>query len=127
VNRAALDGARALIDEPANELLFSPASLWEFVIKRRLGRNDFKVDTRLLRRRLLDNGYNELPITSDPVVALESLPALHKDPFDRILVAQATAEGITLLTTDPLLARYPGPIRAWGRFLASLILQLAHG
>jgi PIN domain nuclease of toxin-antitoxin system len=104
-------GARALIDDPANELFFSPASLWEVVIKSRLGRHDFKVDARLLRRGLLDNGYNELPIISDHVVTLESLPALHKDPFDRILVAQATAEGITLLTTDSLVAQYPGPIR----------------
>jgi PIN domain nuclease of toxin-antitoxin system len=69
-----------------------------------LGRHDFKVDARLLRRGLLDNGYNELPIISDHVVALESLPTLHMDPFDRILVAQATAEGITLLTTDSLVA-----------------------
>src|ERR1700757_300484 len=77
-------GARALIDDPANELFFSPASLWEVVIKGRLGREDFKADARLLRRGLLDNGYNELPIISDHVVALESLPALHKEPFDRI-------------------------------------------
>ena len=104
-------GARALIDDPANELFFSAASMWEVVIKRRLGRHDFKVDARLLRRGLLDNGYNELSISSDHVVALESLPALHKDPFDRILVAQATEEGITLLTSDSLVAQYPGPIR----------------
>jgi PIN domain nuclease of toxin-antitoxin system len=103
--------ARSLIDDPANELFFSPASLWEIVIKRRLSRHDFKVDARLLRRGLLDNGYSELPIISNHVVALESLPALHKDPFDRILVAQATAEGITLLTTDSLVAQYSGPIR----------------
>ena len=103
--------ARALINDPANDLFFSAASLWEVVIKRRLGRHDFKVDARLLRRGLLDNGYNELSISSDHVVALESLPALHKDPFDRILVAQATEEGITLLTTDSLVAQYPGPIR----------------
>ena len=74
-------GARALIDDPGNELFFSPASLWEVVIKRRLGRTDFKMDVRLLRRGLLDNGYNELPIISDHVVALESLPELHKDPL----------------------------------------------
>src|ERR1700757_3805949 len=103
--------ARALIDDPANELFFSPASLWEVVLKSRLGRHDFKVDARLLRRGLLDNGYSELPIISDHVVTLESLPSLHQDPFDRILVAQATEEGITLLTTDSLVAQYPGPIR----------------
>ena len=80
-------------------------------IKRGLGRDDFKVDVRLLRRGLLDNGYGELPIVSDHVVALESLPSIHKDPFDRVLVAQATVEGITLLTIDALVAKYPGPIR----------------
>lgn len=103
--------ARALIEALDNELFFSSASLWEVVIKRGLGRDDFKVDARLLRRGLLDNGYSELPIGSEHVVAIENLPAIHKDPFDRILVAQAQVEGITLLTVDPTLAKYPGPIR----------------
>ena len=103
--------ARGLIDDPDNELLFSAASLWEVAIKRGLGRHDFKVDARLLRRGLLDNGYSELPIVSDHVVTTESLPPIHKDPFDRVLVAQATVEGITLLTIDSLVSQYPGPIR----------------
>jgi len=103
--------ARTLIENPNNELLFSAASLWEVATKRGLGRKDFKVDARLLRRGLLDNGYGELPILSDHVAATESLPSLHKDPFDRVLVAQATVEGITLLTTDSLMSQYPGPIR----------------
>jgi PIN domain nuclease of toxin-antitoxin system len=103
--------ARALIEAPENELFFSSASLWEVVIKRGLGREDFKVDARLLRRGLLDNGYSELPIGSEHVVAVENLPAIHKDPFDRVLVAQAQVEGITLLTADPTVAEYPGPIR----------------
>jgi len=103
--------ARRLIDNPDNELLFSAASLWEVAIKRGLGREDFKVDARLLRRGLLDNGYSELPIISDHVVATESLPLIHKDPFDRILIAQATVEGVTLLTIDSLVSQYPGPIR----------------
>ncbi len=103
--------ARTLIDNADNQLLFSAASLWEVAIKRGLGRKDFKVDARLLRRGLLDNGYDELPIISDHVVATESLPPIHKDPFDRILVAQATVEGVTLLTIDPLVSQYPGPIR----------------
>jgi PIN domain nuclease of toxin-antitoxin system len=102
---------RKLIDNPDNELLFSAASLWEVAIKRRLGREDFKVDARLLRRGLLDNGYSELPIISDHVVATESLPLLHRDPLDRILVAQATVEGVTLLTIDSLVSQYAGPIR----------------
>jgi len=103
--------ARSLIDDPANEPLFSAASLWEVAVKRGLGRADFQVDARLLRRGLLDNGYGELPIVSDHVVATESLPPIHRDPFDRVLVAQATVEGITLLTSDSLVAQYPGPIR----------------
>jgi PIN domain nuclease of toxin-antitoxin system len=103
--------ARALIEALDNELFFSSASLWEVVIKRGLGRDDFNVDARLLRRGLLDNGYSELPIGSEHVVAIDNLPTIHKDPFDRILVAQAQAEGITLLTADSTLAKYPGPIR----------------
>ena len=104
--------ARGLIEADENELIFSTASLWEVVIKRGLGREDFKVDPRLLRRGLLDNGYSELPIGSEHVVAIDTLPQLHKDPFDRILIAQALVEGITLLTRDPVVARYPAPVQA---------------
>lgn len=103
--------ARALIDDRENELLFSPVNLWEITIKRALGRDDFRVEPRLLRRGLLDNGYAQLAITSEHVMALDLLPPIHKDPFDRILVAQAIAEGVTLLTADTLVARYPGPVR----------------
>jgi PIN domain nuclease of toxin-antitoxin system len=104
--------ARDLIEDPGNILIFSVASLWEIAIKRGLGRDDFRVDPRLLRRGLIDNGYAELAITSEHVVAVDSLPPLHRDPFDRLLIAQATAEGVTLLTSDKALAAYPGPIRA---------------
>ncbi len=103
--------ARALIENPDNELIFSAASLWEIAIKRTLGRDDFRADPRLLLRGLLDNGYLELPVTSEHALALDDLPAIHKDPFDRILVAQATVEGMVLLSTDPVVARYPGPVR----------------
>ena len=102
---------RGLIESPTNDLLFSAASIWEVVIKRGHGRPDFQADARLLRRGLLDNGYSELPILSDHVVAVESLPPIHKDPFDRLLVAQATIEGITLLTADSVVSQYPGPVR----------------
>jgi PIN domain nuclease of toxin-antitoxin system len=100
-----------LFEDKNNELLFSAASLWEVAIKSGLGRKDFRVDAGLLRRGLLDNGYSELPIFSSHVIAINSLPPIHKDPFDRVLAAQATVEGITLLTNDPVVARYPGPIR----------------
>jgi PIN domain nuclease of toxin-antitoxin system len=103
--------ARSLISNPDNELFFSAASLWEIAIKQGLGKNDFEIDARVLRRGLLDNDYSELPVTGDHAVAIRSFPLIHKDPFDRILVAQATVEGITLLTADPIVARYPGPIR----------------
>jgi PIN domain nuclease of toxin-antitoxin system len=100
-----------LIEDEANELMFSAASLWEVAIKKGLGRDDFQVDPRLLRRGLLDNGYAELPILSAHAVAVDGLPDIHKDPFDRILVAQAMIEGITLLTSDKRLTQYPGPVR----------------
>lgn len=103
--------ARVLLEAPENELWFSAASVWEIAIKRGLGREDFRVDVRLLRRGLLENGYRELPVGSEHAVALDSVPPIHKDPFDRLLIAQACVEGITLLTTDAVVAQYPGPIR----------------
>ena len=103
--------ARILIEDLGNDLLFSAASLWEIAIKRGLGREDFQVDPRLLRRALFDNGYTELSITSDHVITIDQLPAHHKDPFDRLLVAQALIEGISLLTSDARLTSYPGHIR----------------
>lgn len=103
--------ARKLLDDADNELLFSAASLWEIAIKRGLGRDDFRVEPRLLRRGLLDNGYRELAITSEHAVALDALPPIHKDPFDRILLAQASVEGVTLLTADATVSAYPGPVR----------------
>jgi PIN domain nuclease of toxin-antitoxin system len=113
---AASDGnlpaeAIVLIDAPENELIFSVASIWEVTIKNGLGRDDFRADPHLLRRGLLDNGYIELPIGGEHPLAASRLPGHHKDPFDRLLIAQAMVEGITLLTADPLVARYPGPIR----------------
>lgn len=103
--------ARRLLEDPRNELLFSAASLWEVAIKSSLGREDFLVEPRLLRRSLLDNGYEELAITSQHAVSIDGLPPIHKDPFDRLLLAQALSEGITLVTSDPTLASYPGPVR----------------
>jgi PIN domain nuclease of toxin-antitoxin system len=68
----------------------------------------------VLRRGLLDHGYADLPITSAHAAMVAGLPGIHKDPFDRLLIAQAINEGITLLTSDPLVAVYPGPIRMAG-------------
>lgn len=101
---------RELLEDNTHEPFFSAASLWEVAIKQNLGRDDFRVDARVLRRGLLDNGYSELAIASEHAVFIQSLPLIHKDPFDRILVAQATVEGITMYTSDTLVAQYPGPI-----------------
>jgi len=87
--------ARSLLSDLSNELLVRSASRWEVIIKHGRGRDDFQVDTRLLRRGPLDNGCIELPIIGLHALAVGGLPALHKDPFDRILVAQAVVEGIT--------------------------------
>jgi len=102
--------ARAIIEDAGNNLMFSPASLWEVVIKRALGRPDFQVDPRLLRRGLIENGYVELPIASDHALAVDLLLPIHKDPFDRLLIAQALAEGLSFVTADVLLRGYPGDI-----------------
>jgi len=98
--------ARAMLLDSANQLVFSSASLWEISIKNGLARSNFNVDPRRLWRLLLVNGYLELPVTSEHTVALTDLPPLHQDPFDRILIAQARVEGLTLLTADKALAKY---------------------
>jgi len=102
--------ARGLILDSANRLLFSAASLWEIGIKRSLGRDDFKVDPRRLWRLLLVNGYQELPVGSEHALVAGELPLHHKDPFDRVLIAQARVEGLTLLTADKVVAKYGKPV-----------------
>ena len=104
--------ARSLMEDQDNALVFSAASLWEITIKAGLGRTDFQIDPHLLRRGLIENGYEELPVTGQHALAVGQLPDVHRDPFDRILVAQATVEGLLLLTHDPLVQAYPGPITA---------------
>lgn len=103
--------AVALISDGGNRLYFSAASIWEIVIKNGLQRPDFRIDPHLLRRGLVDNGYEELAISATHTLGIARLPAIHKDPFDRLLVAQAETEGFLLLTVDELVAQYPGPIR----------------
>jgi PIN domain nuclease of toxin-antitoxin system len=104
--------ARVLMADEENELLFSVVSIWEVAIKCGLNRPDFHVDARKLRRGLIDNGYIELPILGEHAVAIDGLPSTHKDPFDRMLIAQAMVEGITLITNDETMALYPGVVRA---------------
>ena len=98
--------AKALIEDPQNQLYFSAASLWEIAIKNKLGRADFKVDLPVLRRNLLDNGFEEIAINGANTLALDTLPPIHKDPFDRILIAQVNVEGITLMTADSTVVEY---------------------
>lgn len=99
--------ARALLADPENELYFSIVSIWEISIKHALGKMDF-VHPRLLLNGLMRAGYRQLSITSEHAIAVGTLPLLHRDPFDRLLVSQANVEGLTLLTADRTLARYSG-------------------
>jgi PIN domain nuclease of toxin-antitoxin system len=99
------------IEDPENTLWFSVASIWEVSIKRGLNRADFRVEPATLRAGLLSNGYRELAVEGRHCLQLSGLPRIHADPFDRMLIAQATAEGMTLLTTDKMVGRYGGPIR----------------
>lgn len=101
---------KELLMDSANELYFSAASIWEVSIKSSLGRSDFSVDPHLLRRGLVDRGYLELPISSAHTTGILDLPPLHKDPFDRLLVAQARHEGFLLVTADETVAVYGGSI-----------------
>jgi PIN domain nuclease of toxin-antitoxin system len=98
-----------LID-PTVTLVFSAVNIWEVAIKRTLKRNDFEADPTVLRENLLTIGYEELPVTSLHTLELMKLPPIHKDPFDRLLVAQSISEGLSLMTSDAKVARYPGPI-----------------
>ncbi|MCG6534890.1 MAG: type II toxin-antitoxin system VapC family toxin [Syntrophales bacterium LBB04] len=100
------DSARTLLTAHENTLFFSAASLWEIVIKLGLGRENFKVDPHRLKKMLIAHGYTELPITAEHALKIISLPSLHKDPFDRMLIAQARAEGMLLLTGDASVSQY---------------------
>lgn len=102
--------AGEIILDRQNELFFSPASIWEIGIKNSLGREDFKIDPEVLYRELLDHGYIELPINGRHALMAGALPPIHKDPFDRMLLAQAKSEGIRLLTSDAALLKYQAPI-----------------
>lgn len=102
--------ARLLIDDFDNALHFSAASIWEIAIKSSRRRDDVSIDPDLLYRALLERDFKEVAITGDHALQIATLPHIHGDPFDRLLVAQAMVEGLTLLTTDGQLARYPGPV-----------------
>lgn len=103
--------AMALLGNASHELCYSPVNIWEIAIKNAAGRDDFFVDPRVFRDELARRGFVELPIRSDHALALGAMRNHHKDPFDRMILAQAIVEGVTLVTADRHLARYPGPIR----------------
>ena len=102
--------ASNLMKDAGNTLFFSTASIWEISIKLTRPRNDLNIDVRQWRAGLLNNGYTELAINSLHAMSVSDLPDIHKDPFDRLLLAQAMREDLTLVTADELLASYPGPI-----------------
>jgi len=106
------ESARETLLDTQNKLFFSAISLWEIVIKIGIGRKDFKVDPYRLRKLLIINDYNELPVTSEHVIKVGTLPPLHKDPFDRLLIAQARCEGMDLLTVDSAVIEYGDLVRA---------------
>ncbi|MFM9100268.1 MAG: type II toxin-antitoxin system VapC family toxin, partial [Cyanobium sp.] len=97
--------ASHLVDR-RNDIRYSVVSLWEAAIKASLGREDFQVDPSALRRGLLREGFQELPIDVEHVLAVRDLPLIHRDPFDRLLVAQAQRERLRLLTADRTLLGY---------------------
>ncbi|MCL2110801.1 MAG: type II toxin-antitoxin system VapC family toxin [Clostridiales bacterium] len=96
--------------EEKNELYFSSASVWEVVIKRMRNKDDFLIDPKTFCSRLLEAGYKELPVTVRHALLLESLPEIHKDPFDRIMLSQALSEGMDFITADEKIAEYPCPV-----------------
>jgi PIN domain nuclease of toxin-antitoxin system len=106
------ESTRAFLTNSENSLFFSAASIWEIVIKLGLGRGDFKVDPYRLRKMLIVHGYSELPTTAEHSLKVTSLPLLHKDPFDRLLIAQARTEGMLLLTKDANVIQYQESILA---------------
>ena len=102
-----LDAAtRDMVEDPANEVLFSAASIWEIAIKAGLGRADFAVRLGAVARAARDTGFGELPVRAEVAARVADLPPHHRDPFDRLLVAQAMAEPVLLYTVDPLLPPY---------------------
>lgn len=103
--------ARALLEDAANDVYYSAASIWEIAIKSSLGRKDFRIDIDVLQAALPRIGLTELPVSAAHAAGVGKLPAIHRDPFDRMLVAQSIAEPLTLLTNDAILARYWDGVR----------------
>ncbi len=98
------------IQDTQNTLFFSAASIWEIAIKHTLGKPDFSFDPLTIYQALVENNYIELAITGNHTIATKHLPQIHKDPFDRMLIAQAIAENMLLVTADRTIAKYSAPV-----------------
>ena len=104
-------GVQREIENPDNEVLFSAASIWEITIKASQGRSDFSIDPILIDREARTAGFTELAISARHALAVQGLPPHHRDPFDRLLIAQALIEPAWLYTADKQMAHYEGPLR----------------
>ena len=103
--------ARELLEDGANEVYYSAASIWEIAIKSAFRRKDFRIDAVTLEAALPAMGLTELPVTGAHAAGVTRLPSLHRDPFDRLLVSQSIAELLTLVSHDTILERYPTTVR----------------
>ena len=101
----------SLLSDPSNHLYFSSASIWEISIKESLGKRDFNVNSKKLHGGLIENGYKELKVSALHAMEVIKLPFIHRDPFDRILVAAAIWENMPLLTNDSTLSPYHSLVR----------------
>lgn len=100
--------AAGLIRDPSRRVFLSPVSVWEIVVKHAHGKLPLPEDPATLVPRLRnDHGFEELPLTEGAVLQLGKLPAFHRDPFDRMLLCQAIEHGLTVVTPDEELRRYP--------------------
>jgi PIN domain nuclease of toxin-antitoxin system len=102
--------ALAVLMDPAAVILLSVVGVWEILVKSHLGKLSLRLPLDEILAQQVANGVQILPVTLEPALGLEALPDVHKDPFDRLLIAQARVEGATLLSADGVFARYPVPV-----------------
>ena len=101
------DVARSAIEDAGNQKFISAASLWEITIKHRLGKLQLKTDLRkVLTDHVVENGFELLPLAVDHFLELNKLPMHHRDPFDRLLIAQAVAKKLTVCSVDTVFSKY---------------------
>jgi PIN domain nuclease of toxin-antitoxin system len=103
--------ARAALESPDNDILFSAASIWEIAIKSALKRSDFRIAPDIVAAAAIESGFTELPVKSAAAIQVAKLPDHHRDPFDRLLIAQAMTEPAMLYTVDTQLEVYSELVR----------------